>query len=120
MSYPASNVTHPSATQGRPPLDDVSMTLPSGRRNNEGARPAWRPIPAWQWTLAAAGAVVIVAVAVIIWLLAIPNSAKSGTDRANSRLDAVRTGLAAGAGAGAAVGFMLASRRSTTRRSPPC
>ena len=37
--------------------------------------------------------------------------AKPGTDRANSRLDAVRTGLAAGAGAGAAVGLMLAFRR---------
>ena len=34
-----------------------------------------------------------------------------GTDQANARLDAVRTGLAAGAGAGAAVGLMLAFRR---------
>ena len=46
-----------------------------------------------------------------MWLLAIAGGAKSGTDRANSRLDAVRTGLAAGAGAGAAVGLMLAFRR---------
>jgi Pentapeptide repeats (9 copies) len=87
------------------------MTLPSGQRDHESARPAWRPIPAWQWTAAAAAAVVIVAVVVIIWLLAIASGAKPGTDRANARLDAVRTGLAAGAGAGAAVGLMLAFRR---------
>ena len=61
--------------------------------------------------LAAAAAVVITAFAVTIWLLTIANDAKPGTDQANSRLDAVRTGLAAGAGAGAAVGLMLAFRR---------
>jgi hypothetical protein len=88
-----------------------AMKLPDGQRSDESGRPAWRPIPAWQWTLAAAAAVVIVAVVVIIWLLAIANGANPGTDRANARLDAVRTGLAAGAGAGAAVGLMLAFRR---------
>ena len=61
--------------------------------------------------LAAAAAVVIVAVVVTTWLLTIAGHAKPGTDRANARLDAVRTGLAAGAGAGAAVGLMLAFRR---------
>ena len=60
---------------------------------------------------AAAAAVVIVAFVVTTWLLTIASGAKVGTDRANSRLDAVRTGLAAGAGAGAAVGLMLAFRR---------
>jgi hypothetical protein len=54
---------------------------------------------------------VIVALIVTVWLLAIASGAKPGTDRANARLDAVRTGLAAGAGAGAAVGLMLAFRR---------
>ena len=44
-------------------------------------------------------------------LLAIASHAKPGTDQANAKLDAVRTGLAAGAGAGAAVGLMLAFRR---------
>jgi hypothetical protein len=39
--------------------------------------------------LAVAAAVVIVAFVVTTWLLSI---AKPGTDRANSRLDAVRTG----------------------------
>ena len=56
-------------------------------------------------------AVVITAFVVTTWLLAIASHAKPGTDQANSRLDAVRTGLAAGAGAGAAVGLMLAFRR---------
>jgi hypothetical protein len=87
------------------------MKRPSGQAAHEGARPSWRPIPAWRWMLAAAAAVVITAVAVIIWLYAIAGHAKPGTDQANARLDAVRTGLAAGAGAGAAVGLMLAFRR---------
>lgn len=87
------------------------MTLPNGRRTDEGARPKWRPISFWPWTLAAAAAVVVVAFIVTVWLLAIASGAKPGTDRANARLDAVRTGLAAGAGAGAAVGLMLAFRR---------
>ena len=47
----------------------------------------------------------------IILLLAIAGGAKPGTDRANARLDAVRTGLAVGAGIGAAAGLMLAFRR---------
>ena len=88
-----------------------AMKLPNGGRAHEGARPAWQPIPAWRWMLAAAAAVVITAFVVTIWLLTIADHAKPGTDRANSRLDAVRTGLAAGAGAGAAVGLMLAFRR---------
>ena len=87
------------------------MKLPNGRRAYEGSRPAWRPMKAWPWMLAAVAAVVITAFVVTTWLLAIASGAKSGTDRANSRLDAVRTGLAAGAGAGAAVGLMLAFRR---------
>ena len=53
----------------------------------------------------------ITAFVVTTWLLAIASHAKPGTDQANARLDAVRTGLAAGAGAGAAVGLMLAFRR---------
>ena len=87
------------------------MKLPNGRRAHDDARPAWRPIPAWSWMLAAVAAVVIIAVVVTIWLLTIAGHAKPGTDQANARLDAVRTGLAAGAGAGAAVGLMLAFRR---------
>ena len=59
----------------------------------------------------AAVAVVIVTVGVTMLLLAIASGAKPGTDRANSRLDAVRTGLAAGAAVGAAAGLFLAFRR---------
>jgi hypothetical protein len=88
-----------------------AMTFPDGRQVDDGARPKWRPISFWPWTIAAAVAVVVVAVGVIIWLLAIASHANPGTDRTNSRLDAVRTGLAAGAGVGAAVGLMLAFRR---------
>ena len=61
--------------------------------------------------LAAAAAVVITAFMVTVWLWGIADHAKPGTDQATARLDAVRTGLAAGAGAGAAVGLMLAFRR---------
>jgi hypothetical protein len=65
----------------------------------------------WAWMLAALAAVVITAFVVTTWLYVIASNAKPGTDRANSKLDAVRTGLAAGAGAGAAVGLMLAFHR---------
>ena len=87
------------------------MKLFSGQPADEGVKPTWRPIPAWVWMLAAVAALVIVTTVVTTWLLAIASSARSGTDLANARLDAVRTGLAAGAGAGAAVGLMLAFRR---------
>src|SRR5689334_8845292 len=89
------------------------MKLPSVLRRHpqEGDGLTWRPIPAWWWMLAATGAVAIVALVVTVWLLAIAHGAHAGTDRANARLDAVRTGLAAGAGAGAAVGLTLAFRR---------
>jgi hypothetical protein len=82
-----------------------------GQQVQEGVRPTWTPIPFWPWTLAAFAAVVIVAVLVTFALMAIANHANPGTDRANALLDAVRTGLAAGAGAGAAVGLILAFRR---------
>ena len=81
------------------------------QRAQDGTRPQLQPIPAWSWMLAAVIAVAVTALVVTIWLLAIANHARPGTDQANARLDAVRTGLAAGAGAGAAVGLMLAFRR---------
>jgi hypothetical protein len=61
--------------------------------------------------LTAAVAVALTAFVVTTWLLTIASHAAAGTDRTSARLDAVRTGLAAGAGAGAAVGLMLAFRR---------
>jgi hypothetical protein len=78
---------------------------------SESVRPAWQPVSAWVWMFAAVAAVVIATFVVTTWLLAIASKARSGTDLANADLDAVRTGLAAGAGAGAAVGLMLAFRR---------
>jgi hypothetical protein len=89
------------------------MTLRIGRRAAKGAGPQARPISFWPWTLAAAAAVVVVAVGVTMWLYVIVGGANPGTDRANSRLDAVRTGLAAGAAVGAAAGLMLAFRRQS-------
>ena len=50
--------------------------------------------------LAAVAAVVIVAFVVTMWLLTIASGAKPGTERASSRLDAVRTGVAAGSESG--------------------
>jgi hypothetical protein len=63
------------------------------------------------WTLIAIAAVVLTAGVITTWLLIIAGHAAAGTNRASAQLDAVRTGLAAGAGAGAAVGLMLAFRR---------
>jgi hypothetical protein len=58
--------------------------------------------------LIALAAVVLTAGVITTWLLIIAGHAAAGT---SAQLDAVRTGLAAGAGAGAAVGLMLAFRR---------
>jgi len=61
--------------------------------------------------LIAVAAVALTAFGVTTWLLTIASHASAGTDLTTARLDAVRTGLAAGGGAGAAVGLMLAFRR---------
>ncbi|WP_205718370.1 pentapeptide repeat-containing protein [Actinomadura sp. WMMA1423] len=63
------------------------------------------------WMLAAAGAAALAIWLTTAWLLDVADDAPPGTDRAKIRVDAVRTGLAAGGGAGAAVGLMLAFRR---------
>ena len=73
---------------------------------------------AWWWMLAAVAAVVITAFVVTTWLLTIASGARPGTERANSRLDAVRTGLAAGPAPGRQSGSCSPSAASTTRRSP--
>jgi hypothetical protein len=70
-----------------------------------------QPIPAWRWTLFALVVFAAVAVGITIWLLTVAHQAKAGSERATAQLNAVRTGLAAGAGAGAAVGLILAFRR---------
>ena len=63
------------------------------------------------WTLIGLTAVLVTAWAVTTWLWIVADQAKATADWTSARLDAVRTGLAAGAGAGAAVGLMLAFRR---------
>ncbi|WP_205718570.1 pentapeptide repeat-containing protein [Actinomadura sp. WMMA1423] len=62
------------------------------------------------WMLAAACAAALAVWLTTAWLLDVADGAPAA-DKAKIRVDAVRTGLAAGAGAGAAVGLMLAFRR---------
>jgi uncharacterized protein YjbI with pentapeptide repeats len=76
-----------------------------------GAKPVWRPVSAWWWTVAAVIVLLVATTVVTGWLLVIASHAAPGTDRATAQLDAVRTGLAAGAGAAAGVGLILAFRR---------
>src|SRR5262249_57316513 len=83
--------------------------------------------------LAGAAAGVAVGVGATAWLLAEADRATS--DRAQARIDAIRTGLSAGAGAGGGLVLLLAARRqwlgertqahaeddATERRGPqPC
>ena len=82
--------------------DDAGVKLPGRSREPKGPKPSLRPILAWRWTLAALMAFLIVTVGVMIWLLIVADQAKAGSLRATAQLDAVRTTLAAGAGAGAA------------------
>ncbi|GAB3979151.1 hypothetical protein GCM10029978_073760 [Actinoallomurus acanthiterrae] len=63
------------------------------------------------WMLGAAFAVVAAIAITTPWLLHEADRALTATDRARARIDAVRTGLAAGAGVGAAAGLLLAFRR---------
>ena len=102
-------VANPSGTAAT--RDDDCVRSLRRQQANEGTRPQWRPIPAWSWMLAAVIAVGLTAFVITAWLLAIASHAGYGTALVNAQLDAVRTGLAAGAGAGAAVGLMLAFRR---------
>ena len=50
--------------------------------------------------LAAISVVAVTALIVTVWLLAIAGHAQPGTDRANARLDTVRTGWLLGLGPG--------------------
>ncbi|MFI0453684.1 pentapeptide repeat-containing protein [Actinomadura sp. 6N118] len=82
-----------------------------GERREGKALRRVRPLAAGFWMLAAAGAAAAAIWLTTAWLLDVADEAKAGTDRARVRVDAVRTGLAAGGGAAAAVGLMLAFRR---------
>lgn len=69
-----------------------------------------RPLAAGFWMLVAAAAAATAIWVTTAWLLGVAEDAPAA-ERAKIRVDAVRTGLAAGAGAGAAVGLLLAFRR---------
>jgi uncharacterized protein YjbI with pentapeptide repeats len=93
-------------------IEHVRRQLTSKRRRQApDVRPQVRPLATGFWMLAAAGVAVAAIWMTTAWLLDVANDAKAGTEQAQLRVDAVRTGLAAGAGAGAAVGLMLAFRR---------
>jgi uncharacterized protein YjbI with pentapeptide repeats len=70
-----------------------------------------RPIRVLSGWLVLAGVVIAVlaGVSVTAWLLAEANQATSG--RAQARIDAIRTGLTAGAGVGGGIALLLAARR---------
>ena len=80
-------------------------------RDRRAGRRLVFPMAAGFWMLAAAAAAAAAIWVTTAWLLGVADDAAPGTERAKVRVDAVRTGLAAGAGAGAAVGLMLAFRR---------
>ena len=80
-----------------------------GRPAADMPRPL-RPI-AWWWMLAAAAVVVALSWGVTAWMLAQANQVTPAGERAKARIDAVRTGLATGAGIGAGTALLLAFRR---------
>ncbi|GAA0270185.1 hypothetical protein GCM10009527_078100 [Actinomadura nitritigenes] len=96
-------------------LEPVRQRWAEARSRREAKPLRVRPLAAGFWMLAAAGAAAGAAALAIwlttAWLLDVADDASTGTERAKIRVDAVRTGLAAGGGAGAAVGLMLAFRR---------
>ena len=74
----------------------------------EQARRPIRELRLWL-VLAGIAIVVVVSVSVTAWLVAEANKATS--DRAQARIDAIRTGLTAAAGAGGGIPLLLAARR---------
>jgi len=89
----------------------VAVKLSRRGLKASGGKPEWHPIPTSWWVLGAVIVLLVTTTVVTGWLLVIASHAAPGTDRASAQLDAVRTGLAAGAGAAAGVGLMLAFRR---------
>jgi hypothetical protein len=69
-----------------------------------------RPIP-WWWMLVAALAVLAAIWITTVWLMGETIHVAPASDRAKARIEAVRTGLTAGAGIGAAVALLLSFRR---------
>ncbi|WP_192808534.1 pentapeptide repeat-containing protein [Actinomadura montaniterrae] len=92
-------------------LEPVRRRWAKARAGREAKPLRVRPLAAGFWMLAAAGAAALAIWLTTAWLLDVADDAPPGAERAKIRVDAVRTGLAAGGGAGAAVGLMLAFRR---------
>jgi hypothetical protein len=92
------------------------MKSSSGRQAHAGARPTWQPFKV-RWMFFAAAAVLIIGFVVTMWLWIIAGHAKPGTDQANARLDAVRTGPTAAPAPQS--GSCSPSAVITSRRWPP-
>jgi uncharacterized protein YjbI with pentapeptide repeats len=85
------------------PVYYSSPEMPPGARSM-GAISAW-------WMVVGAGAVVAAMWVTTSWLLDVVTQIPPGAGQATARLEAVRTGLAAAGGVGAATALMLAFRR---------
>ena len=97
----------------------VAAVITVWSRLNPPAEAARRPVQVLPTWLVMAGIVTVILVSVIVtvWLLAEANNATS--DRAQARIDAIRTGLAAGAGTGAGFALVLARPPAAARRTHP-
>jgi hypothetical protein len=68
----------------------------SSQRRRVSSRPSVRPLSAWFWMLLAGLAAGSVIWATTAWLYGIADQASTSADRVAERIEAIRTGLAAG------------------------
>ena len=89
-----------------------SVVIARGWRRSTPVEPVPRPplrvLPSWL-VLVGIAMVALVSAAVTAWLLGEANKATS--NQAQARIEAIRTGLTAGAGAGGGIALLLAARR---------
>jgi hypothetical protein len=88
----------------------AAAALRRHRAEEVGAAASFRPL-AWWWMPAALVAVVVVVAVMIWWLIGQVAAIPASGERVTARIEAVRTGLTAGAGVGAAMALLLAFRR---------
>ena len=88
-----------------------SRFAPRNGVQSDGERPELRPIPTRAWIAIVLVTVAMVTGVVTTAMLLIATHAARGTAEVRAELDAVRTGLASGAGAAALLGLMLTFRK---------
>jgi hypothetical protein len=71
----------------------------------------FKPVKAWKWITLALGLIGIVSSVITFWLWKVASDATGKTALANAHLTAIKTGLAAGGGAAALIGLLLAARK---------